>query len=76
MESTLPIIEVVIFRANERCLRDLGLFKEVRDMVAATRCVQPPGVSRSDFTPRTTQREGHVLGTLRRITQNHLMVLK
>jgi len=44
MESTLPIIEaeVVVFHANKRCLEDLGLFKEVRDMVAATtRCVQP-----------------------------------
>jgi hypothetical protein len=40
MGSTLPIVEVVIFHANERCLGDLGLFKEVRDMVAATtRCV-------------------------------------
>jgi len=42
MESALPIVEVVIFHANERCLGDLGLFKDVRDMVAATtRCVQP-----------------------------------
>jgi hypothetical protein len=42
MGSTLPIIEVVIFHANEKCLGDLALFKEVRDMVAATtRCVQP-----------------------------------
>jgi hypothetical protein len=42
MGPTLPIVEVVIFHANERCLGDLGLFKEVRDMVAATtRCVQP-----------------------------------
>ena len=42
MESVLPIIEVVIFHANERCLGDMGLFKEVRDMAAATtRCVQP-----------------------------------
>jgi len=40
MGSTLPIVEVVIFRANERCLGDLGLFKEVRDMVAATTSVK------------------------------------
>jgi len=44
MESTLPIIEaeVVVFHANKRCLEDLGLFKKIRDMVAATtRYVQP-----------------------------------
>ena len=81
MEPALPIIEVVIFHANERCLGDPGLFKEVRDMVAATtRCVQPgprsPSVSRSDSTTHMTQREGHVLGTFRRITQGHLLAIR
>jgi len=36
MESALPVIEVVTFRANKTCLDDPRLFKEVRDMVAAT----------------------------------------
>jgi len=40
MDSTLPIIEIITFHANERCLEDLGLFKEVRDMVAATTSVK------------------------------------
>ena len=41
MGSTLPVIELVLFHANKRCLEDMGLFKEVRDMVAATTgCVQ------------------------------------
>jgi len=35
-----------------------------------------PGISRSDFTTLTTQREGHVLGTLRRITQGHLLAIR
>jgi len=53
MELALPIIEIVTFRANETCLGDLGLFKEVREMVATTtnvkamywgRSVQMPSV--------------------------------
>jgi hypothetical protein len=41
MASTLPVIEVVTFGANARCLGDPNLFKEVRDMAAATtKCVQ------------------------------------
>jgi hypothetical protein len=40
MNSVLPVIEVVIFRANQECLDDPALFKEVRDIVVATtRCV-------------------------------------
>jgi hypothetical protein len=42
MEPALPIVEIVTFRANETCLGDLGLFREVREMVAATtKCVRP-----------------------------------
>ncbi len=61
MESALTIVEIVTFRANERCLGDLGLFKDVQEMVAATtRCVQPspwtdreaPGLSH-DLMPVT-----------------------
>ena len=41
MASTLPVIEVVMFRANAKCLGDPGLFKEIRDMAAAnTTCVR------------------------------------
>jgi hypothetical protein len=41
MDSALPVIEIVIFRANQSCLDDPALFKDVREMVAATtRCVQ------------------------------------
>ena len=41
MASTLPVIEVVTFRANAKCLGDPSVFKEVRDMAATTtRCVQ------------------------------------
>jgi len=36
MESALPVIEVVTFRANKTCSDDPGLFKEICDMVAAT----------------------------------------
>lgn len=36
MDSELPVIEVVMFRANKGCLDDPALFKEVREMVAAT----------------------------------------
>jgi len=40
MESAPPVIEVVTFRANKTCSDDPGLFKEVRDMVAATTSVK------------------------------------
>jgi len=49
MESALPVIEVVTFRANKTCLDDPGLFKEVRDMVAATTSVVPVPELRSHF---------------------------
>ena len=40
-QSALPVIEVVIFHANQTCLDNPALFKDVREMVAATtRCVQ------------------------------------
>lgn len=41
VDLALPVIEVVTFRANQRCMEDLELFKEVRDIVAvSTRCVR------------------------------------
>jgi len=36
MDSELPVIEIVMFRANQGCLDDPALFKEVREMVVAT----------------------------------------
>jgi hypothetical protein len=36
MDSELPVIEVVMFRANQGCLDDPALFKDVREMVAVT----------------------------------------
>jgi hypothetical protein len=36
MESALPVIEIATFRANDRCMGDLGLFEEVREMAAVT----------------------------------------
>ena len=84
MDSALPIIEVITFHANEMCLKDLGLFKEVRDMVAATtRYVRPSStasvqteskapdsdVSMYCFVTVTIQQcEVHVLGPQHRIT--------
>jgi len=40
MDSALPVIEVVTFRANQRCMEDLELFKEVRDIVAVSTSVK------------------------------------
>ncbi|KAI0249466.1 hypothetical protein BJV78DRAFT_697108 [Lactifluus subvellereus] len=51
MESTLPVIEVVTFRANAKCLGDPGLFKEVRDMAAATTTVNTMYWGRSVEVP-------------------------
>jgi len=52
MDSTLPVIEVVTFRANKTCLDDPGLFKEVRDMVAASTSVKTMYWGRSVEQPR------------------------
>jgi len=62
MDSALPVIEVVTFRANQRCMEDLELFKEVRDIVAvSTRCVRTQ-LGQTDIAVTTRQRESYVLG--------------